>query len=61
MAHACFYSDSRNDIPLLEAVGEPVAVDADPALAAHARERGWPLISLREGAGVDAGRDRRAG
>jgi HAD superfamily hydrolase (TIGR01490 family) len=47
MANACFYSDSRNDIPLLEAVGEPIAVDADPALAAHARERGWPHISLR--------------
>jgi HAD superfamily hydrolase (TIGR01490 family) len=61
MARACFYSDSRNDIPLLEAVGEPVAVDADPALAAHARERGWPHISLREGAGVHAAPDRRAG
>lgn len=61
MADACFYSDSRNDIPLLEAVGEPVAVDADPALAAHARERGWPHISLREGAEVQAPRDRRAG
>lgn len=47
MARACFYSDSRNDIPLLEAVGEPIAVDADPALAAHARDRGWPHISLR--------------
>ena len=61
MANACFYSDSRNDIPLLEAVGEPVAVDADPALAAHARQRGWPHISLREGAEVQARRDRRAG
>lgn len=47
MANARFYSDSRNDIPLLEAVGEPVAVDADPALTAHARDRGWPHISLR--------------
>ena len=44
---ASFYSDSRNDIPLLEAVGRPVAVDADPVLAAHAAERGWPHISLR--------------
>jgi HAD superfamily hydrolase (TIGR01490 family) len=47
LANARFYSDSRNDIPLLEAVREPVAVDADPALAAHALERGWPHISLR--------------
>lgn len=48
IAAASFYSDSRNDIPLLEAVGHPVAVDADPALASHARQRGWPLISLRD-------------
>lgn len=47
IADACFYSDSRNDIPLLEAVRAPVAVDADPVLAAHALERGWPCISLR--------------
>lgn len=45
---ACwFYSDSRNDIPLLASVGHPVAVDPDPVLAAEARRRGWPVISLR--------------
>lgn len=44
---AWFYSDSRNDLPLLEAVAHPVAVDADPTLAATAAARGWPLISLR--------------
>jgi HAD superfamily hydrolase (TIGR01490 family) len=54
MVEASFYSDSRNDIPLLEAVRRPVAVDADPALAAHARRRGWPQISLRDPA-VDLG------
>lgn len=48
ITQASFYSDSRNDIPLLEQVGRPVAVDPDPTLAAHARERGWPVISLRE-------------
>ncbi len=48
IADASFYSDSRNDIPLLEAVRAPVAVDADPVLAARARERGWPHISLRD-------------
>jgi HAD superfamily phosphoserine phosphatase-like hydrolase len=42
-----FYSDSRNDLPLLERVTHPVAVDPDPALAAEARRRGWPVISLR--------------
>ncbi|MFN3749793.1 MAG: HAD family hydrolase [Thiobacillus sp.] len=44
-----FYSDSHNDLPLLEKVRHPVAVDPDPTLAAHARDRGWPVISLREG------------
>lgn len=42
-----FYSDSHNDLPLLETVTHPVAVDADATLATLARERGWPRISLR--------------
>ena len=42
-----FYSYSHNDLPLLERVTRPVAVDPDPRLAAAARERGWPVISLR--------------
>ncbi|MEN8179616.1 MAG: HAD family phosphatase [Pseudomonadota bacterium] len=42
-----FYSDSHNDIPLLEEVDNPVAVDPDEILSALARERGWPEISLR--------------
>lgn len=41
-----FYSDSHNDLPLLERVGHPVAVDPDAALRAHAGVRGWPVISL---------------
>ena len=41
-----FYSDSLNDLPLLERVTDPVAVDPDDTLRAHARARGWPLISL---------------
>jgi len=44
---ACFYSDSRNDIPLLDYVSKPVAVDPDAVLRAHAEARGWPVISLR--------------
>lgn len=44
---ACFYSDSRNDIPLLEYVSRPVAVDPDAILRAHAEARAWPIISLR--------------
>ncbi|MCX7229711.1 MAG: HAD-IB family hydrolase [Burkholderiales bacterium] len=42
-----FYSDSANDLPLLEAVSHPVAVDADARLEAIARERGWPRVSWR--------------
>lgn len=40
------YSDSMNDLPLLEAVNEPVATNADPRLANVARERGWDVIAL---------------
>lgn len=42
-----FYSDSSNDLPLLEWVDNPIAVDPDPHLAAVARAAGWPVISLR--------------
>jgi len=42
-----FYSDSLNDLPLLSAVTNPVAVDPDPTLRAHAETHGWPIISLR--------------
>ena len=43
-----FYSDSLNDLPLLERVTHPVAVDPDATLRAHAAERGWQVISLRQ-------------
>jgi HAD superfamily hydrolase (TIGR01490 family) len=43
-----FYSDSFNDLPLLEAVSDPVAVDPDARLLATAQARGWPVISLRD-------------
>lgn len=42
-----FYSDSFNDLPLLERAGEAVAVDPDERLERTARDRGWPVISLR--------------
>jgi HAD superfamily hydrolase (TIGR01490 family) len=47
LADSWFYSDSHNDMPLLEMVTHPVAVDADETLAAHAEAKGWPHISLR--------------
>lgn len=47
LSEAYFYSDSINDLPLLEKVGNPVAVDADPRLTELARARQWKEISLR--------------
>ncbi|MDD4880091.1 MAG: HAD-IB family hydrolase [Gallionellaceae bacterium] len=47
VAESWFYSDSLNDLPLLERVQHPVAVDPDPSLRAHAENCGWPVISLR--------------
>jgi HAD superfamily hydrolase (TIGR01490 family) len=42
-----FYSDSHNDLPLMKRVSQPVAVDPDDILRAHAEQQGWPIISLR--------------
>jgi len=47
-AESVFYSDSHNDLPLLERVTRPVAVDPDERLAAEAQRRGWPVLSLRQ-------------
>jgi HAD superfamily hydrolase (TIGR01490 family) len=44
-----FYSDSINDLPLLAAVRQPVAVDPDVWLAAEAHARGWPVRRWRGG------------
>jgi len=46
-SESSLYSDSHNDLPLLERVTRPVAVDPDARLAAVARERAWPVISLK--------------
>ena len=43
-----FYSDSHNDIPLLEYVDHAYAVDPDHTLLAYAQEKHWPVISLRD-------------
>lgn len=42
-----FYSDSLNDIPLLNKVTRPVAVDPDATLKSYAKKNSWPIISLR--------------
>jgi HAD superfamily hydrolase (TIGR01490 family) len=46
-AHSACYSDSHNDLPLLERVSRPVAVDPDETLEREAARRGWERISLR--------------
>ena len=61
LAECYAYSDSSTDLPMLEAVGHPVAVNADKALRKEALARGWPLLDftrpvrmrtrLRDGAG----------
>ena len=47
IAEMWFYSDSHNDIPLLEHVNHPIAVDPDPLLKAHAVNKTWKIISLK--------------
>ncbi len=42
-----FYSDSHNDLPLLELVEQPIVVDADAKLLAIAKQRDWKVLSLR--------------
>jgi HAD superfamily hydrolase (TIGR01490 family) len=41
-----FYSDSTNDLPLLEAVSHPVATNPGEGLAREAARRGWPVLQL---------------
>ena len=48
MEDTWFYSDSHNDLPLLSAVGHPVAVDPDPTLRRHAEDNSWSILSLRD-------------
>lgn len=42
-----FYSDSKNDLPLLKIVSHPVAVNPDATLNAEAKKNNWPIMSLR--------------
>lgn len=48
LADSCFYSDSHNDLPLLELVTKPIAVDPDDTLRSHAEMKGWTIMSLRD-------------
>ena len=44
LSEALFYTDSLSDLPMLEAVGRPVAVHPDPRLRRLVRQRRWPMI-----------------
>ena len=46
LSEAVFYSDSSNDLPLLRAVGEPIAVDPDPKLREEAVASRWQIMEL---------------
>lgn len=48
LADSCFYSDSHNDLPLLEMVTKAIAVDPDETLRSHAEIKGWDIISLKD-------------
>ncbi|KAA0973591.1 HAD-IB family hydrolase [Paeniglutamicibacter gangotriensis] len=49
LAQCWGYSDSHNDIPLLELVGHPVAINPDGKLRRHASDRNWPIYDFRTG------------
>jgi len=48
LAASTAYSDSHSDLPFLEAVGHPVAVNPDRALRKIAQTRGWPILDARK-------------
>jgi HAD superfamily hydrolase (TIGR01490 family) len=58
LAASTAYSDSHTDLPFLEAVGRPVAVNPDRALRRIAGERGWPVLEFGR-KGSQAARERR--
>ncbi len=48
LARSSFFTDSISDVPMLERVGEPFAVNPDPRLLVAAKRRGWPVLWWRE-------------
>jgi HAD superfamily hydrolase (TIGR01490 family) len=50
LAASTAYSDSHTDLPFLEAVGKPVAVNPDRELRRFAGERGWPILEFADSA-----------
>jgi len=56
LAECWAYSDSSNDIPLLSAVGNRVAVNADVKLTNHAQKMGWQILPLTRASLTEARR-----
>jgi HAD superfamily hydrolase (TIGR01490 family) len=48
LAQCYAYSDSASDLPMLQAVGHPVAVNPDAALERHAAANGWPIVHFSQ-------------
>jgi HAD superfamily hydrolase (TIGR01490 family) len=48
LAQCYAYSDSSSDLPMLQAVGHPVAVNPDTRLTRHARANGWPIVRFSQ-------------
>jgi hypothetical protein len=48
LAQCYAYSDSASDLPMLRAVGHPVAVNPDKRLEREARRNGWPIVHFRQ-------------
>ncbi len=46
MSASCAYSDSGSDLPMLTAVGNPIATNPDSRLRKEARARGWAVLDL---------------
>ena len=55
------YSDSFSDLPMLEAVGTPAAVNPDRRLKRVAHERGWTILDLKRGIDVKRSREQSPG
>ena len=49
LARCSAYSDSANDLPMLQLVGHPNVVNPDSSLLTEARQRGWPVHEFRSG------------
>lgn len=52
LANSYAYSDSHHDIPLLEAVGNPRAINPDTLLQIHALRKNWPIYDFRRLRGI---------